>query len=185
MDLTIGEAMLATSATIPMFTPISIGKEFSTFEYISGDLGLSNPVREVIAGSHHAFGDEVTVACLLSIGCGHSGINSVPSNSDAASRADFFERVAINSEKVAQEMAAQTNQLTIYYRLSVNRGLEDPKSRAWRDPETIVAHTTVYLNDLEVVKVVDSCVDSITTGHGSATLEQLGESMNRTTLLYC
>ena len=179
-NLTIAEAMLTTCATTPLFTPISIGKDFSTFEYISGELGLSNPIREIIAGAHQTFGDEATVACLLSIGSGHSGVKSVPSTSDATARVDFLERVAMDSEKTAQEIAMQLSQLTIYHRFSVNRGLETVQSRAWPDPEAIAAHTTVYLNDLEVVKVVARCVDAIKTGHGSATLEQLRECMNNT-----
>src|SRR5450432_3200047 len=85
-NLTVAEAMFATSAIAPMFTPISIGKDFATFEYVSGDLGLSNPIREVIAGAYHAFGDETTVACLLSVGCGHSGVKSLPGTSGSAAR---------------------------------------------------------------------------------------------------
>jgi hypothetical protein len=184
-NLTIAEAMFATSAITPMFTPISIGKDPSAFEYISGDLGLSNPIREIIAGAHQTLGDEATVACLLSIGSGHSGIKSVPSTSDFTARIDFLERVAMDSEKAAQEIAAQMSQLTIYHRLSVNYGLETLKSRAWREPEVTAAHTTVYLNDLEVVKVVDRCVDAVKTGHGSATLEQLRECMSIARSLLC
>jgi cell division inhibitor SulA len=172
-NLTVAEAMLATSATTPLFTPISIGKDFSVFEYISGDLGFSNPVREVIAGAHDAFGDEATVACLVSIGCGHSGVTSVPSSSGAAARVNFLERVAMDGEKVAQEIATQMRQLILYHRFSVNYGLEAVQSRAWLEPDTIAAHTVVYLKDLELAKSVDSCVDAINTGHGSATLEQL------------
>jgi hypothetical protein len=184
-NLTIAEAMLATSATTPLFTPISIGKDFSTFEYISGDLGLSNPIREIIAGAHHTFGDEATVACLLSIGSGHSGVKSVPPTSDATARIDFLERVAMDSEKAAQEMAMQLSKLAIYHRFSVNYGLETLQSRAWWEPEAIAAHTAVYLNDLEVEKVIDCCVNAIKTGHGSATLEQLRECMNATRSLLC
>lgn len=67
-NLTVAEAMLATMATAPTFDPVAVSKDFSSFEYISGELGLSNPVREVIAGAHRAFGNESTIACLLSIG---------------------------------------------------------------------------------------------------------------------
>jgi hypothetical protein len=182
-NLTLAEAMFATSAIPPMFTPISIGKDFSTFEYVSGDLGLSNPIREVMAGAHHAFGNEATVACLLSVGCGHSGIKSPPGTSDSAARIDFLERVAMDSEKAAQDISSQMSQLSIYYRLSVNHGLEAPQSRAWTDPKTSTTRTAVYLERLEVTELVDRCVDSIKTGHGSATLERLSESTNAILLL--
>jgi hypothetical protein len=174
-NLTIAEAMFATSAIAPMFTPISIGKEFSTFEYISGDLGLSNPIREIIAGTLHIFGDEATVACLLSIGCGHSGVKSLPTTSNLTDRVEFLERVAMDSERVAQDIGAQMSKLRLYYRLSVDFGLETLQPRAWRDPKTSIAQTSVYLQDLEVTELVDRCADAINTGHGSATLEQLSE----------
>jgi hypothetical protein len=175
--LTVAEAMLATSTTSPMFNPVSIGKDYSAFEYISGDLGLSNPIREVLAGAHHTFGDETTVACLLSIGCGRSGVNFDPGTSTGTARINFLERVAMDSEKAAQEMATQTRHLTLYHRFSVSYGLEAVHPRAWSEPETIAAHTTVYLNDLEVAKLVDNCVDAIKTGYGSSTLEQLSPSV--------
>jgi hypothetical protein len=175
-DLTVAEAMFATSAIAPMFTPISIGKDFATFEYISGDLGLSNPVREVISGAYHAFGPEATVACLLSIGCGHSGTTPLPTTSNSGARIEFLEQLALDSERVSQEIGIQMGQLTIYHRLSVNYGLETSQAREWRDPKTSAARTVAYLKDLEVVALVDRCVDAIKTGHGSATLERLSKS---------
>jgi hypothetical protein len=182
-NLTLAEAMFATSAIAPMFTPISIGKDFSTFEYVSGDLGLSNPIREIIAGAHHTFGDEATVACLLSLGCGHSGIKSLPGTSDATARIDFLERVAMDSEKVAQEISSQMIQLPIYYRLSVDYGLETLQPRAWIDPKTSTIRTAVYFARLEVTEIMDRCVDAIKTGHGTATLERLSESTNAISFL--
>jgi hypothetical protein len=182
-NLTVAEAMFATSAIAPIFTPTSIGKDFSTFEYVSGDLGLSNPIREVIAGAHHAFGDEATVACILSIGCGHSGVKSLPDTSDATARIDFLERVAMDSEKVAQEMGSQMIQLPIYHRLSVDYGLEALQSRAWIDPKTSTIRTAVYLGRLEVTELLDHCVDAVKTGCGSTTLERLSESTNIISLL--
>jgi hypothetical protein len=176
INLTLAEAMFATCAIAPIFTSISIVKDFSTFEYVSGELGLSNPIREVIAGAHYAFGDEATVACLLSVGCGHSGIKPLPRTSDSVARIDFLERLAMDSEKVAQDMRLQTSQLTVYHRFFVNYGLEVLQARAWTDPKTSATRTAVYLKDLEVVELVDRCVDSIKTGHGSATLERLSGS---------
>jgi hypothetical protein len=177
-NLTVAEAMFATSAISPMFTPISIGKDFSTFEYISSDLGLSNPIREIIAGAHHAFGEEATVACLLSIGCGHPGVKILPSTSNSTARIEFLERVAMDSEKVAQDLGAQMSKLTLYHRFSVKFGLETIQPRVWRDPKTSITRTSVYLQDSEVTELVDRCADAINTGHGSATLEQLSEFMN-------
>jgi len=177
VDITVAEAMLATCSTPPTFTPTTVSKDFATFEYVSGDIGLSNPTREVIAEAHHAFGDERTVSCLLSIGCGHPGVNAVPTASSGSAWIDFVERVAMGNEKTAQNIATQTMQLTIYHRLSVNYGLETGQIREWKEPNLIAARTTTYLNDLDIVGQVDRCVDTMKYGGGSTTLEQLSEFM--------
>jgi hypothetical protein len=177
VDLSIAEAMLSTCSTPPTFIPTTISKDFATFEYASGDLGLSNPTREIIAEAHRAFGDERTVSCLLNIGCGHPGVNAIPSASSAAAWIDFVERVAMDSEKAAQEIGAQMSQLTLYHRLSVKRGLEKNQVREWQDPTFTAAHTMTYLNELDIVDLVDRCANTIKHGDGFTTLEQLSESM--------
>jgi hypothetical protein len=172
-NLTIAEAMLATCATPPLFTSTSIEKDFATFEYVGGDLGLSNPTREIIGEAHRAFGDDATVACLLSIGCGHGGVRYSPSDSGVANWMDFLNSVTMDSEKTAREMAIKMKNLTLYHRLCVDYGLGADQSNTWGDPVVISTHTTTYLGDLEVIERVNSCADTITHGDGFTTLEQL------------
>jgi hypothetical protein len=167
-----------------MFTPMSVYKDFSDFEYIGGELGLSNPTGEIIAEAHRAFGDDATVACLLSIGCGHTGIKSSPYDSGAATWIDFLNRVSMDSEKTAPEMAHRMKHLTLYHRLSVDNGLPTDRLDVWRDPVVIAAHTTTYLGNLEVVERLNRCVDTIIHGDGFTTLEQLSESILGTHLSF-
>ena len=174
-NLTIAEAMLATCATPPLFTSTSIEKDFTTFEYTSGDLGLSNPTGEIIAEAHRAFNDDATVACLLSIGCGHSGVKPSPSDSGVATWIDFLNHVTMDSEKTAREMAAKMKHLTLYHRLSVDYGLSADPLNAWRDPVIIATHTTAYLGDMEVFERMNRCADTINHGDGFTTLEQLSK----------
>jgi hypothetical protein len=176
VDLTVAEAMLATCSTPPMFTPMTISKDFSMFEYVGGDLGLSNPTREVIAEAHRTFGDETTVACLLSIGCGHPGVNAVPDDSGSASWTAFLEGVARDSEKMAQDIGVQMSRITLYHRFSVKYGLEKDQLLEWKDPDIITTHTTNYLNDLDAVVLLDRCVDAIKLVDGFTTLERLSTS---------
>jgi hypothetical protein len=177
VDLTIAEAMLATCSTPPMFTPMTISKDYANFEYIGADIGLSNPTREMISEAHRAFGDETTVSCLLSIGCGHPGVNAAPNDSRGKSWIDFLDGVARDSEKTAQDIGAYMSKLSLYHRLSVTHGLERNRVREWRDPESIAAHTTSYLNDLGIVDTLDRCVNTIKHGDGFTTLEHLSESL--------
>jgi len=177
VDLTIAEAMLATCSTPPIFTPMTISKDFTHFEYISGDIGLSNPTREIIAEAHRTFGDETTVSCLLSVGCGHPGVNAAPSDSGGTSWTEFLEGVARDSEKTAQDIGAHMSKLSLYHRLTVKGGLEKKQAREWIDPEIITSHTVNYLNDLDIVELLDRCVSTIKCGDGFTTLEQLSESL--------
>jgi hypothetical protein len=177
VDLTIAEAMLATCSNPPIFAPTTTSKDFANFEYVSGDLGLSNPTREIIAEAHRTFGNETTVACVLSIGCGHPGVNTVPGDSGGTSWTGFLEAVATNSEKTAQEIAAQMSRLTLYHRLSVKYGLERGQVREWKDPNVTSARTNTYLNDLDVVELLGRCIDTLKHSYGYTTLEQLSESM--------
>jgi predicted acylesterase/phospholipase RssA len=182
MDLTIAEAMLATCATPPMFTPTSISKDFAIFEYVGGGLGLSNPTREIIAEAHHAFGDEATVAYLLSIGGGHPGVNSVPSDPSVTSWVEFLERLAMDSEKTAHDVAAHLAQLSLYYRLSVRYGLENQRPRVVGDLEVMNTLTTAFLQDTETSEILGRCVDAIKTREGFTTLEKLSK---QTVKAYC
>ncbi|KIM21662.1 hypothetical protein M408DRAFT_29367 [Serendipita vermifera MAFF 305830] len=125
VNLTIAEAMLATCASPPLFLPAKVIKDYSTFEYISADLGLSNPVREIIEGAHGAFGDETTVICILSLGSGHPGVNVAPDSSGAADLVEFFRRIALDGERKAQDMAIQMKKLTV----APKRHGDSPESR--------------------------------------------------------
>jgi len=177
IDITVAEAMLATCATPPIFTSTTVWKDFASFEYVGADLGLSNPTREIIAEAHRTFGNERTVACVLSLGCGHPGVNDLPSDSGSTGWTGFLERLASDSEKTAHSIAGYMTQLTLYHRLSVNKGLETQQSRGRKDINAITGHTTAYLHDLEIVRLVDRCVDTIKHGDGFRTLEQLSESL--------
>lgn len=172
-NLTIAEAMLVTCATPSLFTPTIITKDFSTFEFTSADLGLSNPVREILAGAHRAFGDELVIPCVLSIGCGDPGVNYSLSHSDRVSRIASLERLAMDSERVAQDIGGQLGKLTLYHRLSVDHDLDIAQHESWKDPKEIVDHTNRYLNRLEVVNAMARCVNALGDRVGFTTLEQL------------
>jgi hypothetical protein len=171
--LTIAEAMLATCSTPPLFTSTRVKKDLVTFEYIGGDLGLSNPTSEIIAEAHSAFGDDATVSCLLSIGCGHGGVRSIPSDPGVAAWVNFLNGMMMDSEKTAREMASRMKHLTLYHRLCVAHGFAADQLNMWRDPAAISTHTTTYLSDLEVVERLNRCAETINCGDGFTTLEQL------------
>jgi len=172
MKITIAKAMLSTCSTPPIFTTTHIAEDFANFD---GDLSRSNPTREIIAEAHRVFGDDRAVACLLSIGCGHSGVKPSLSASGIATWIDFLNRVSMDSEKTAREMATWMQHLTLYHRLSVDYGLLVDQLSAWKDPVVIATHTAKCLDDLEAIERLNRCVDTISNGDGLTTLEQLSK----------
>ena len=175
LNMTVYEGLLTTLATPPFFSPISIFKDSGTFTFVAGDLTLSNPIREIIAQACEAFGPEEHVACLLSIGCGHPGVFSVPEGSSLATRNNFFRKIVADSEKEAQNADRQMGHLGLYIRFSVNRGLDMSSSNPVLSPEEILAHTTSYLDDVSLSEEVDLCAELIKMRGGISSLEQLSE----------
>jgi hypothetical protein len=176
LNVTIAEALLATLATPPRFSSASLFKGDAAFEYIGGELTISNPAREVISEAHGAFGPDERVACLLSLGCGHSGVIVAPDELHSAGWSVFLEKLFRDNEQKAQIIEAQMGHLGLYYRFSVTRGLERRTSTITPKPGEVLAHTAVYLSMVAISRKMDLCVDSIKVQDGIASLEQLSES---------
>jgi hypothetical protein len=173
LNLTITEAMLATLASPPLFASTSVFKDASTFEYISADLTLSNPTRQIIVEAYGTFGEEARVACLLSLGCGHPGVAVSPDDSNVTSWNQFLTRLVMDGERKAQDIDGQMGHLSLYYRFCVPQGLEQNGETPSPTPGGIVAHTVVYLSGNSVSSKITECVDSLKLRDGSASLEQL------------
>ena len=166
--------MLVTLATPPLFTPTSISKDAATFEYIAGDLILSNPTREIIVEAYDAFGSEGRIGCLLSLGPGR-GVIGLPSESSWTVWNKVVEHLATDSEQKAQSIDSQMGHLGIYYRFRISEGLGVTIQAVKSDPGGILSHTSVYLNDASVSRKLDICVDSLKAPDGVASLDQLSE----------
>jgi len=175
LNLTVAEALLTTLASPLFFTPASIYKDFATFEYTSGDLGINNPTRNILSEAHEAFGSDQRVACLLSLGCGHPGVISAPHGFDLDSWSTVLDRLVTSSEQKAQEIESQMGHLGIYYRYSVPRGFSESMSDIVTQPGDILAHTAVYLEDALVSPKLDMCVDVLKKREGGVSLGNLSE----------
>jgi hypothetical protein len=104
LNFPVVDAMLATLASPPLFSPTSIFKDVSTFEYISASFALGNPTRQIISEAYGTFGEERRVACLLSIGCGHPGVIAAPKNLELANWDRFMEQIAKDSERTPKRL---------------------------------------------------------------------------------
>jgi hypothetical protein len=151
-----------------------------TFEYIAGDLVLSNPTREIIVEAYSTFGSEGRIACLLSLSPGHRGVVGLPSESSWTVWNTFLEHLAKDSEQKAQSIDSQMGHLGIYHRFRVSEGPGTPTQMVKPDPGIILSHASVYLSDVSVSRKLDICVDSLKAQDGVVSLEQLSELVTAT-----
>ncbi|KIM24302.1 hypothetical protein M408DRAFT_27138 [Serendipita vermifera MAFF 305830] len=176
LDLTIAEALLATLPTPPVFEPLCIFKDAVTFDYIGGDLVLSNPIRLVIMEAYGAFGPDRHVACLLSVGCGHPGLSSTPSGSSLDEWNEFLRKITTSCLKDAQTADIQMGHLGLYHRFSVTRGLETAAMDTKISSEEMITQTMAYMDDFDLSDKMERCVELLKLKDGTASLEQLKRS---------
>jgi hypothetical protein len=171
LNFTVAQAMLATLASPPLFTPASISK----VEYISGDLKFSNPTLTIISEAYDIFGEEARAACVMNIGSGHAGFISPPNSSDLESWNQFLEKLVKDSEQKAEEIESQMGSLGLYHRFSVTRGLEDETQATTPTVGAAIEYTAMYLTGVAVSRKLEICVDSLRLRDGVASLAQLSK----------
>lgn len=165
---TLIEAIKVVWATPGLFPPVHIGPGLVQQELVSAVNGFNNPTLEALKEVHQIFGPDAKVSCLLSLGAGRAPVRSFVSNETSPSKT--LEQLASDCEKTADEIQRRIGRLGVYFRFSVDRGLDfdTPLSPMG----SITAHTGQYLLDDHVNSGLDACIRS--SDHDSrVTLEQL------------
>jgi hypothetical protein len=170
---TILQAIHASWASPNLFLPVTIGPENLEEELISA-IGFNNPSLEAIKEACDVFGPEARISCFLSLGAGRPIMpHSLSSASSTTSILKTFEQLATGCESVAKEMDRRIGRLGIYFRLSVDRGLDFSIHSV--DPQRlgeITSYTMSYLLDNAVNKNLDDCVFK-SQQHSRISLESL------------
>jgi len=171
IDLKLAEALLATMATPPDFTAMSIIRPRTTKEYIDGGFVDGNPLRRMISELDEAFRPDKEVACVLSLGCGYAGIFSVQEGSKIPDWRKLWER---NKEDTAESVKQELGHLGIYRRFSVSKGLESVSSGgSFPNLGEIITHTDVYLSEGSTPREIDECVGSLKSREPAVPLHRL------------
>jgi hypothetical protein len=117
-DVTVIEAVRATWASPGMLPPLSIGPEGREETVMSAGNVFANPVREAFKEAYNVFGAKARVSCILSLGSGFGGVMAFDDGKNIA------QSTRMDCERVAREVGQALAKLNVYYRLSVDRGLE-------------------------------------------------------------
>ncbi|CAE6473718.1 unnamed protein product [Rhizoctonia solani] len=165
-DCTIWEALYATMAHPDLFKSIEIIDSSMRQSFIGGELGCSNPIAHVLSEVKTLYPDR-HVACILSIGAGHTRTIQVPDLSIfqrlfRTQDVVAMKQMATDSERLADEMAKRFRDTSgVYFRLNVDQGMQNMLPGSWEQLDEISAHTNAYLRKAEIHKAVEEATESI------------------------
>lgn len=168
-NCTIWQAARATSATPGLFHPITIGNAQS---YIDGGLGCNNPTKFVLSEAATLYPGRA-VACVISIGAGHpatirfSGSNNI---------LNTLKNIAGDCEATHEELSQRFQQYDrLYYRFSVEQGMQTTKEHAPGTSAEAEAHTTLYLTSHAVQRRLAEMAKVLLERQGQVPVEHLSE----------
>ncbi|CAE6459243.1 unnamed protein product [Rhizoctonia solani] len=143
-DCTISEALQATMAYPDLFESIDIVDSSVPQSFVGGELGCSNPLAHVLSEVSRVFPDR-QVACIVSIGAGHTRTIQVPILSRWQRTQDVIvmKDMATDSERVAEEMALRFEGVRgVYFRFNVDQGMQGMKDGSWERMKDVVGAIT-------------------------------------------
>jgi hypothetical protein len=161
-EVSIIDAILASCASHPLHAPVTI----DGMAFIGGNMGFSNPTKELLSEALHLYGKDVHVSSLVSLGLGRPPPMAFPTPEDHQQEQwnRFLMQIVTDGESVAREMLARIYHLGIYFRFSTpnSPGAE----YLVEDIHTYIANSSPNL---------DQCVSVLKNGPGVVTLDQLSK----------
>jgi hypothetical protein len=173
LDVTVVDAILATCATKGKFLPVTIGSGPTQQELMGGAMGAANPCHEVVQEAVGRFKADRRVSVILSLGSGHSGLISASSSAKYKEWFKVMNDMAADCEKGAQEMRERMGEDGVYFRFSVEQGLQTHHGAQVDRVTWLNAQTFAYLDDPETSRILDQCVSGICKRQGLLALEEV------------
>jgi hypothetical protein len=172
-DVTVVDAILATCATQGKFLPVTIGSGPTQQALMGGAMGAANPCHEVVREAIEKFKADTKIAVILSIGSGHPGLVSASSSTRYDEWLRVMKDMAANCEQASQEMRERMGEDGVYFRFSVEQGLQEYHGVHVDQVTWVFAQTVAYLDDRETSRLLDQCVSGICKRQGLLALEEV------------
>ncbi|KAG8793483.1 hypothetical protein FRC12_002624 [Ceratobasidium sp. 428] len=163
----IWQVLRATMAHPELFKSFEIGEGSTMSEsLVGGDVACSNPTPHVLEEFSALYPDS-HIASILCVGAGHARTIQIPKSNPLhwimpTNVLMAMKDIATDSERVAQEMAARFRDTPrLYFRFSVDQGMQDVRMSRWQKKSGVVAHTRAYMQKVEIVGQVDEAAKAI------------------------
>ncbi|KAG8693431.1 hypothetical protein FRC09_010517 [Ceratobasidium sp. 395] len=173
---TIREAARATSATAGLFKPVTIVDRGLESSYMDAGLGNNNPTACMLAEIERTFPAQ-KISLVVSIGSGHM----LPISSHAVSVTTLGMNIAMDSERVAQDMARRfQNTTNLYFRFNVDQGLQNIGPTSCEKMPEVTAHARKYIQMAEVDEKLIRALKAFSTGSGAVLTSRLSGNIAST-----
>ncbi|QRW09969.1 kinesin light chain [Ceratobasidium sp. AG-Ba] len=164
-DSPIWKVLSATMAQPEMFKSVDIGPDYLRQSFVDGGLGCNNPTAHVLA-EVKAIMPSRDLSSVVCIGSGHPDTIQIPQRAVAGrfiptSILSLTKNIALDAEKVAHEMEVRFQTTGVYFRFSVDQGMQSVEVGEWEKLQQVTANAQAYLRGLKVSKSVDVAVASI------------------------
>ncbi|QRV95741.1 kinesin light chain [Ceratobasidium sp. AG-Ba] len=167
-DCAIWQVMSATMAHPEMFKPIEIGPEHLRQSFVDGGLGCNNPTEHVLEETKLMLPDQ-HVSSVVCIGAGHPATIRLeqPHRSSLNRQMPInvlksTQQIAFDAERVAEQMAKRFRTAPgVYFRFSVDQGMQGVKLREWEKLGQVLADTQAYMRGHKASKSVDEALIAI------------------------
>lgn len=156
---TLMEAIKATSAMPGVFESVHFGPEGQQEEFVSGAIRFNNPTWMAIEEAQIVFGYPRPVSCLLSIGSGI--VPPVSLRKEETDITKLIQQIRMDSQTTAELVSKRIGDLKVYFRFSVDHGLENQMTGLG----DVTSHTLAYIQTKRISDELDKCLT--TTGRPS------------------
>ncbi|KAH8806698.1 hypothetical protein DL96DRAFT_1822283 [Flagelloscypha sp. PMI_526] len=155
VDCMLWEAACATASMPDLFKPIIIGDTSIGEMFVGGELRWNNSTDELTREAADIFKGR-RICSIINIGSGHTGHMSL-----SKGLADLFTRIALDCERVADDMERRFgNTPEVYWRLTVEQGLQG-LTVDLSNLDALVAHTNSYLRGAQTTRSIDALLQDL------------------------
>ncbi|KAH8818955.1 hypothetical protein DL96DRAFT_1715227 [Flagelloscypha sp. PMI_526] len=176
LDCKVWEAARATTALVGIFNLITIGTAHVNERFVGGEFRWNNPAHELSVEIANVFpGREV--ACIVSIGSGHPLVLGL-----SGDQHDIFRRISEDCEQVANELFRRfVNIPDLYWRLSVEQGMQDVHFADAQELTTILTSTHSYLQSSRPNNDVDALIEVLKMAKSRASVAAVAGQLSAAT----
>ncbi|CAE6459942.1 unnamed protein product [Rhizoctonia solani] len=177
-DCALWEAICASMAHPDLFKSVDIGKHPLTQSFVDGGIGCNNPLAHVLVEIRTIYPNRY-IASTVSLGAGHTSTIQIPEPTGLhwtlpTNAILAMKNIATDSERVAQEMALRFQKTNnVYFRFSVDQGLQGVKLSEWERLSEIAVHTIAYTSQVEINQRLEHSAEAIRRRHPTLPSVQL------------